>query len=64
MHAWIEAFVPGIRWQGYDPTNKLMRDSNYVKVCHGVDYQDCAPIKGLLKTSGKNYTNYQVTVEQ
>lgn len=64
MHAWVEAYIPGVGWQGYDPTNNLLRDSNYVKVCHGVDYQDCAPIRGVLQTSGENYTNYKVKVEQ
>jgi len=34
-----------------------------VKVCHGVDFKDCATIEGVLKASGENYTNYQVTVE-
>ncbi|UXP30957.1 transglutaminase family protein [Reichenbachiella agarivorans] len=64
MHAWVEAFIPGKGWQGYDPTNNLLRDSNYVKVCHGVDYDDCAPIKGILNTHGENQTAYKVEVVQ
>ncbi|MCV9385146.1 transglutaminase-like domain-containing protein [Reichenbachiella ulvae] len=64
MHAWAEAYIPGTGWQGYDPTNNLMRDSHYIKVCHGTDYSDCAPIKGVLNTHGSNVTDYKVTVSQ
>lgn len=62
MHAWTEAFVPGIGWIGFDPTNNLTVNEHYIKVSHGADYDDCSPIKGVLKTKGKNKTSYQVKV--
>lgn len=62
MHAWAEAFVPGSGWFGFDPTNNLLADVNHIKAAHGVDYTDCSPIKGILKTSGDNTTDYQVKV--
>ena len=62
MHAWVESFIPGLGWVGFDPTNDLMVDINYVKVAHGADYNDCTPIKGILKTSGRNQTSYQVQI--
>ncbi|PIB36098.1 hypothetical protein BFP72_12180 [Reichenbachiella sp. 5M10] len=64
MHAWVEALIPGVGWQGYDPTNNLLRDSHYIKVCHGVDYEDCSPIRGVLSTQGDNFTSYTVQVTQ
>jgi hypothetical protein len=62
MHAWAEAYIPGYGWCGFDPTNNLMADSNYIKAAHGSDYSDCSPIKGVLKTSGYHRTDYQVKV--
>jgi len=64
MHAWTEAFIPGVGWMGFDPTNNLRVDENYIKVSHGADYTDCAPIKGVLKTKGENKTSYKVVVTQ
>ncbi|RLJ70596.1 transglutaminase-like putative cysteine protease [Hydrogenivirga caldilitoris] len=64
MHAWVEALIPGVGWKGFDPTNNLLVDENYVKVAHGVDYNDCAPIKGVVKTNGKVETQYLVQVSQ
>ena len=62
MHAWVEAFIPGVGWVGFDPTNNQLTDINYIKVSHGIDYNDCSPIKGILKTTGDNKTIYQVKV--
>ena len=64
MHAWVEAYIPGVGWKGFDPTNNLFVDENYIKVSHGVDYSDCSPIKGVLKTNGKTETHYSVQVIQ
>jgi transglutaminase-like putative cysteine protease len=64
MHAWVEVFVPGPGWVGFDPTNNLRVNSHYIKVCHGKDYLDCSPIKGVLMTRGENNTTHQVKVAQ
>ncbi|WP_457640291.1 transglutaminase-like domain-containing protein [Persephonella sp.] len=64
MHAWVEALIPGVGWKGFDPTNNLLVEHNYIKVAHGEDYSDCAPIKGVLKTGGEVKTSYSVQVMQ
>lgn len=63
MHAWAEAFVPNIGWIGFDPTNDLLANHNHIKVCHGKDYKDCAPLKGIVYTQGDNETKYSVLVK-
>ena len=65
MHAWPEALVPGSGWIGFDPANKCIANAHYIKVCHGSDYNDCCPIKGvLLMPKGENKTLHQVKVVQ
>lgn len=54
MHAWAEVWVPGIGWIGFDPTNNILAASDHIKVAHGRDYSDCAPIKGVLYGPGTN----------
>ncbi len=63
MHAWAEAFVPNVGWIGFDPTNDLLASHNHIKVCHGKDYTDCAPLKGVVYTHGANETKYSVFVK-
>jgi transglutaminase-like putative cysteine protease len=62
MHAWAEAFVPEAGWVGFDPTNDILAGSSHIKVAHGKDYQDCAPIKGVIFGPGTNQTEHSVEV--
>lgn len=63
MHAWAEAWVPGIGWMAFDPTNNIMAASDHIKVAHGRDYLDCAPIKGVVFGPGTNETIHSVQVQ-
>ncbi len=47
-HAWVEAFVPGLGWVAYDPTNDCPADERHVTVAVGRDYTDVAPVRGTL----------------
>lgn len=62
MHAWAECLIPGFGWFGFDPTNNMLASADHIKAAHGVDYSDCSPIKGILKTTGQNQTSYKVNV--
>lgn len=50
-HAWVEVFTNGY-WRGLDPTNRLLIDSNYIKISHGRDYNDCIVNKGKFSFTG------------
>jgi transglutaminase-like putative cysteine protease len=62
MHAWNEAFIIDVGWVGFDPTNNILASDNHIKVAHGKDYSDCAPLKGILYSKGDNTTNHTVQV--
>jgi len=62
MHAWVECCLPDSGWIGFDPTNNLIAAENHIKVAHGKDYSDCPPLKGVVFSSGKNETEYTVSV--
>jgi transglutaminase-like putative cysteine protease len=44
-HAWVEWFCG--TWHGYDPTNGLPIGDRHVRVGHGRDYTDVAPLRGV-----------------
>ncbi|MFP5308916.1 MAG: transglutaminase domain-containing protein [Actinomycetes bacterium] len=46
-HAWLEAAVPGAGWVGLDPTNRQQVGPRHVKIGHGRDYDDVAPLRGV-----------------
>ncbi|MCA0755468.1 transglutaminase family protein [Paenibacillus sp. N4] len=60
-HAWVEAFVPGLGWCSFDPTNADPVGERYVKLGHGRDYKDIVPVKGVYRGTGEQ--KLQVTVD-
>lgn len=64
VHAWVEVLIPEAGWIGFDPTNDLLEDHHYIKIAHGQDIRDCATLKGVLKGTGTNETNYEVLVQE
>jgi len=61
-HAWVEAYLPGSGWVGFDPTNGEMVGQTYVKVAHGRDYDDVPPVKGLRRGGGSESLRVAVSV--
>ena len=59
-HAWVECFMPGIGWVGYDPTHKRRTGANYVRVAVGRDYSDVRPLSGTYR--GKSQAEMKVSV--
>jgi transglutaminase-like putative cysteine protease len=48
-HAWIEAYLPGIGWAGFDPTNNILASDAHVRTAVGRDYTDVPPTRGVFK---------------
>jgi transglutaminase-like putative cysteine protease len=60
-HAWVEVFIPGMGWCGFDPTNNAPVNGRYVKLGHGRDYEDITPVKGVYR--GTPVQKMSVTVD-
>jgi len=48
-HAWAEVYTPTHGWRGFDPTNNLLANDDYVKIAVGRDYHDAAPTRGTYR---------------
>jgi transglutaminase-like putative cysteine protease len=48
-HAWVEVFLPSLRWVGLDPTNNVLAGERHVSVAIGRDYGDVPPSRGVYK---------------
>ncbi|MAT18527.1 MAG: transglutaminase [Leifsonia sp.] len=58
-HAWLEWFCGS--WRGFDPTNLIDIGERHVRVGHGRDYMDVAPLRGVY--AGPYGSTLFVTVE-
>ena len=60
-HAWVEAFAGG-RWYGFDPTNDLLVNDQYIVFSRGRDYRDCLVNKGIFYSPISAAQKQEVTV--
>lgn len=63
MHAWVRAWCgKETGWVAYDPTNRTFTGEDHIVAAVGRDYDDVAPISGILRTSGRQETSHAVDV--
>ena len=61
-HAWTEAWVEGLGWVAFDPTNGICADDNYVRIASGLDFADVSPIVGVRRGGGVEEMTVEVRV--
>jgi len=59
-HAWVEAFLPGVGWVGFDPVINRLVGEGHIRTAIGRDYANAPPTMGAMK--GKTDTQLQVQV--
>jgi len=63
-HAWVSVYFPNIGWVEFDPTNNLLPDYKHITTAFGRDYNDVAPVKGIVFSSGQQKLTVKVDVER
>ena len=63
-HAWVEVFLPSLRWVGLDPTNNIRAGERHVLVAVGRDYGDVPPSRGVFKGDAESQLAVGVSVRR
>lgn len=63
-HAWVEVFLPSLRWVGFDPTNNVLAGERHIAVAIGRDYADVPPSRGVYKGEAESQLCVAVSVRR
>jgi transglutaminase-like putative cysteine protease len=63
-HAWAEAYVPGLGWVGFDPSNGCCPTDGHVRVAIGLDSLGAAPVRGTRLGVGAETLAVAIRVDQ
>jgi transglutaminase-like putative cysteine protease len=61
-HAWVDCYLPGIGWSGFDPTHNRRSSDIYIKVAVGRDYSDVRPLAGTYRGTAKAEMDVSVNI--
>ena len=62
-HAWISVYAGSeIGWVDFDPTNAIRAGTDHIPICHGRDYDDISPMRGIVLGGGMTSLSVSVDV--
>lgn len=63
MHAWVRVWCGReMGWIEYDPTNAIHVGQDHIVIARGRDYDDVAPVRGVMRLTGEQHTEQAVDV--
>lgn len=63
-HAWIESWLPGVGWVGFDPTNGKIANIEFITLAWGRDFMDVTPLRGVVLGGGHHELDVSVWVKR
>ncbi|MFD2522271.1 transglutaminase family protein [Emticicia soli] len=64
LHAWVEVYLPGAGWRGFDPTEGKIVDNHYITLASSAQPELINPITGGFRGSAKSELNAYVNIKR
>ncbi len=62
-HAWTEIYIPGVGWQGFDPTNNKLAGDEHISVAVAPSHAEASPLTGTWDGPADAFDRMEVSVQ-
>lgn len=64
LHAWVEVYLPGAGWRGFDPTEGKAVINNHIYLAASANPSLIVPVSGLFRGQARSTLQVDVTVQE
>ncbi|GAB3668336.1 transglutaminase family protein [Echinicola sediminis] len=62
LHGWLEVFLPGAGWVGFDPSHGTVVGSSHVPICSSAHYRNTMPVIGSFRGNAQTVMETALTI--
>jgi transglutaminase-like putative cysteine protease len=63
LHAWLEAYIPGAGWIGFDPSHGIVTGNDHIPIAASADFENTMPVTGTVRGDAASELNTELRIE-